>query len=118
MAVRAWRGRQKQEDVAAAAGITPDTLSDLENGNRWPRNGTLRAIEEALGRAPGELDQIAASADQRKEADRWQAIDARYGRENGQLLREIVREVAPDRAAAILTGLEAKLSARESRGAG
>lgn len=62
-AVRAWRADETQQAVAARAGIDTDTLGNLEAGNKWPWNRTLRAIEDALGQPRGELDRIAAEAD-------------------------------------------------------
>jgi transcriptional regulator with XRE-family HTH domain len=35
-------------DVAKAAGVSPTTVADLENGNRIPQPRTLAAIRSAL----------------------------------------------------------------------
>jgi transcriptional regulator with XRE-family HTH domain len=66
-AVRAWRADRTQQEVAAQARINVDTLSDLESGRTWPRNKTLRAVEDALGRPRGELDRIAADTGRPRE---------------------------------------------------
>lgn len=99
-AVRAWRGAELQEDVAKRAGIGPDTLGDLEAGNRWPRNKTLRAIEGAFGRKPGELDEIAAGAEEPELPTAAELED----------LREHVREVLGDEAGPFLEALDAAVT--------
>ena len=39
----------KQQELAAAAGVSRQTLSDLENGVRVPQDAKLRAILDVLG---------------------------------------------------------------------
>jgi transcriptional regulator with XRE-family HTH domain len=112
-AVRAWRADETQLAVAARAGINIDTLGDLEAGNKWPRNRTLRAVENALGRSPGELDKIAAA--EGEVADRSPPptlLDDRLGREDADIIRSLLRDMEPDRADAILAGLEERLRRR------
>lgn len=100
-AVRAWRGKRTQQDVAEQAGIDMDTLSALENGTRWPWNRTLSAVEEALGRPPGELDRIAAGADSLSDDDRR------------LILRSLGRDYDDDEAAQILARFEDAIRQRE-----
>lgn len=38
----------KQEDLAAAAGVTHETISNFESGRHVPRRATLEAIVQAL----------------------------------------------------------------------
>ncbi|UXE05012.1 immunity repressor [Gordonia phage Lton] len=45
-------------ELASAAEVDPKTLRSLERGERWPRDTSLRKIEEALGWIPGALDTV------------------------------------------------------------
>lgn len=119
-AVLAWRGTEKQEEAARRAGISPDTLGDLELGNRWPRNMNRRAIEDAFGKTRGTLDEIAAEADAAREPRRlrpetMEKIRADLGDELGAqaiaLLRDVASGELPGRPAPRAAG-----SPRESAG--
>jgi transcriptional regulator with XRE-family HTH domain len=59
-AIRELRGKQKatQEDLAAAAGITPATLSLIERGQANPTWDTARRIAGALGVSISELAKL------------------------------------------------------------
>lgn len=62
-AVMAQRGRLglTQEELAAKAGISVDTVQAIEHGHRTTfRTRTKAALEGALGWAPGSIDAIAA----------------------------------------------------------
>jgi len=44
-----------REELGKRAGISPATVTKLENGERRPKPATLAAICEALGCQPGDL---------------------------------------------------------------
>lgn len=46
--------------AAARAGVNIDTLSDMENGRRWPWPKNVAAIASALDLDAGELQRIAS----------------------------------------------------------
>lgn len=48
-AIRDARGNRPQRDVAALAGIGPDSLSDIELGKSEPKLSNLERIAQALG---------------------------------------------------------------------
>lgn len=58
VARRRARLRMDAAELAGSAGVDPKTLRSLERGERWPRDGTLRKIEQALQWEPGALDSI------------------------------------------------------------
>jgi transcriptional regulator with XRE-family HTH domain len=47
-----------QRDLAGKAGVTAKTVVDLELGRQEPRLRTIRAIAEALGVEPAEVDEF------------------------------------------------------------
>lgn len=109
-AVRAWRADRTQQEIAAQAGINADTLSDLESGSKWPRNKTLRAVEEALDRAPGELDEIAWEADHSPAASVSRspprdALVEHFGARKARLIRREARAF-PDGGSQFLSNVE------------
>lgn len=61
--LRTWRTRQLRSvaELAAAAGITPKTLIDLEYGRRTPTFATMRRLSAALGVAPEAVAEFAAA---------------------------------------------------------
>jgi transcriptional regulator with XRE-family HTH domain len=54
-------------ELAAAAGIMPKTLADLEYGRHTPNYHTMRRVSAALGVAPGEIAEFAAAMARRAE---------------------------------------------------
>lgn len=60
-AVRVQRGELglTQAEVASRAGVDVDTLSDMENGKRWPWPKNVAAIARVLGLDAAELQRIA-----------------------------------------------------------
>ena len=63
--LRAERGLT-QEELAAAAGISPRTVSDLERGiNQTPRRATAELLADALDLAGSEREQFMAAARRR-----------------------------------------------------
>jgi len=60
-AVRTRRGELSlsQDELAAAAGVSPKTVYNLENG-RWPHATTRARIERALQWPPGEIHRLAS----------------------------------------------------------
>lgn len=48
-----------KQNLAHAAGITPKTLGNFENGVRWPQSYVLNKIERALGLRPGAFEEVA-----------------------------------------------------------
>lgn len=52
-----WRRKHRltQERLAELAGVTPPSISQLENGHQGFRGDTLIAIADAMGCHPGEL---------------------------------------------------------------
>lgn len=53
--IKELRGKQAQEQLALAAGISTSTLSRIERELYQPRLPTLRKIAQALGVPLGEL---------------------------------------------------------------
>jgi transcriptional regulator with XRE-family HTH domain len=64
--LRAWRLAQQRGlgDVAETAGVTAQTLTDLEAGRRRPNYGTMRAISRVLGVAPHQITEFASAIHQ------------------------------------------------------
>ena len=63
--LRAERGLT-QEELAAAAGISPRTISDLERGiNQTPRKATAELLADALRLSEAEREQFMAAARRR-----------------------------------------------------
>jgi transcriptional regulator with XRE-family HTH domain len=57
LALKEWRlsRAMTQIELAAAAGLQPSTLIDIERGKRLPRPSTLRKLATALGLEPVDL---------------------------------------------------------------
>lgn len=57
LTLREWRRRLAltQEELAAKAGVTQGTVSDLEVGRGEPRISTIRKVAAALGIAPAQI---------------------------------------------------------------
>jgi transcriptional regulator with XRE-family HTH domain len=106
-ALRAWRGTRTLAEMANAAHVNVDTLSDLEAGKIGrPRNKTLRALEDAYGRKEGELDAIAWDAEHPVGNARASLLDAELGHERASIIREVLQELAPERAPDIIARAE------------
>ena len=60
--LRAWRLERVRsiEDLAAAAGVSNKTITDIEHGRVRPKLRTIRRLSEALGVEPGEVTEFAA----------------------------------------------------------
>lgn len=69
MGLRKWRTRQLLSiaELAAAAGIMPKTLADLEHGRRTPNYRTIRQVSAALGVDAGEITEFAVAMARRAE---------------------------------------------------
>ena len=65
--LREWRvgALLSVRDLAAAAGITAKTLTDIEYGRRAPGFLTMRAISQALGVDPLEITEFVAAIETR-----------------------------------------------------
>ena len=61
--LREWRTHQllSVRELAAAAGVTPKTLTDIELGRCRPTYQTMRTISQTLGREPREIVEFAAA---------------------------------------------------------
>ena len=65
--LRAWRVDRllSVRALADAAGIQHKTLIDLEHGRRRPTYETIRRVSAALGVSPTEVEEFAATLDER-----------------------------------------------------
>lgn len=120
-ALRAWRGTRTLAEVAAAARVNVDTLSDLEGEKIGrPRNKTLRALESAYGREEGELDRIAWEAEHpppegaSRATRKASALDEALGSEDADLARKALSDVYGDAAPEILARIDEKLRRRSA----
>ena len=74
-------GGLTQEELAAAAGISPRTVSDLERGiNLTPRRATAELLADALGLTGPEREQFMAAARRRPATPPGAGRRARHGR--------------------------------------
>lgn len=96
--VRAARVAAKlsQEEVAARAGLQPETISRLENGRLSPTLTSVAALAKALGVEPGDLAGFGStgspppvSPEEQEILDRWRRLPARRRRLVEELLREL-----------------------------
>lgn len=75
--LRQWRTSQllSIRELAAEAGITPKTLTDIEYGRRRPTYETMRTISKALGISAHEIQEFVAAIESR--GHRGSAEDSR-----------------------------------------
>ena len=57
LGLKAWQRRRllTLRSLAAAAGVSPVTVFEVQVGKRTPRPGTIKAISAALGVAPDQV---------------------------------------------------------------
>ncbi|MDP9363207.1 MAG: helix-turn-helix domain-containing protein [Chloroflexota bacterium] len=65
--LREWRIERllSVRALAEAAGVQHKTVIDLEHGRRRPTYETIRRMSEALGVVPGEVEEFAATLEER-----------------------------------------------------
>jgi transcriptional regulator with XRE-family HTH domain len=65
--LREWRtdALMSVRELAAAANVTPKTLTDLEYARRVAGYGTMRRISSVLGVDPREITEFAAAIEKR-----------------------------------------------------
>lgn len=94
--------RWSQGHAASLLGVSRSALNAWENDRAYPRS-SIGALEELYGIS---LDE---------DADPPPALlDERLGREDADIIRNLLRDMEPERADAILAGLEERLRRRAS----
>lgn len=58
---RRWERRLRVQELAAAAGVMPETITDIEHGRRLPGPAVIGRICTALGVTPQEVAEFAAA---------------------------------------------------------
>lgn len=91
-----------REELAAAAGIDPKTVYNMERRGKWPIAVTRAKIEGALGWPSGEMERIASAPVPVPEPD---ALAERWGTEDAERVRRVLAARGPA-GAAILREME------------
>jgi len=63
LSLKTWQRRRllTLRSLAAAAGVSPVTVFEIQSGKRTPRPGTIRALSTAIGVAPEQVDEFRAA---------------------------------------------------------